>query len=162
MPRVNPSHTRELFESPSVAELARCHNYRDRGFECTSLLQLLITLIYTLILRNCNYCLLRNSYSINRKLALWVLCKQCNCAWTGVYKQGLLAFLVDGCPRNRVASHYLCIYACMNACMQFVRTCVRACVHTYTHTHIRAYMYTYTFTYTYMYIGGLLYTGVIT
>ena len=39
------------------------------------LVQLLITLIYTLILRNCNYCLLSNNYSITHKLAFWVLCK---------------------------------------------------------------------------------------
>ena len=31
--------------------------------------------VYTLILKNCNYCLLSNSYSINHKLALRVLCK---------------------------------------------------------------------------------------
>ena len=27
------------------------------------------------VLFNCNYCLLSNNYSINHKLALWVLCK---------------------------------------------------------------------------------------
>ena len=35
----------------------------------------LVPPLYTLILRNCNYRLLSNNYSINHKLALWVLCK---------------------------------------------------------------------------------------
>ena len=49
-------------------------SYHDRGFQCISHVQLLITLIYTLILGNCNYCLFSNNHGRNHKLALRVLC----------------------------------------------------------------------------------------
>ena len=99
--------------------------------------------IYSLILRNCSYCLLSNNYSINHKLAFWVLRKNNatvpqNASTNSVYTCAYAPTCVSVCACVCVCV-WLCVCACVCVCVcvcAYLYAGVCVCEYVYVHVHV--------------------------